>query len=177
MTISGFFFRLYQRKPCSERTSRGNECFFSDCRVPNIILCIFPKQVRPAQGSSMDRASFEQLVENALRRLPKRFKNKIRNISVEIEERPSAGTLREMGIKGGTLFGLYQGVPLTEREWNFGNVLPDRIVIYQRSIEQAARSSEEIEEIVLETVIHEVGHYFGFTDDELYDIEDDRRKK
>ena len=80
-----------------------------------------------------------------------------------------------MGIERGTLFGLYQGVPLTEREWNFGNVLPDRIVIYQRPIEEAARSSEEIEEIVLETVIHEVGHYFGFTDEELYDIEDERR--
>lgn len=125
----------------------------------------------------MNRSSFEQLVENALRRLPKRFKNKIKNISVEIEERPSIETLRDMGIERGTLFGLYQGVPLTEREWNFGNVLPDRIVIYQRPIEDAARSSEEIEEIVLETVVHEVGHYFGFSDDELYDIEDDRRTK
>ena len=125
----------------------------------------------------MNRSSFEQLVENALRRLPKRFKNKIKNISVEIEERPSIETLKDMGIERGTLFGLYQGVPLTEREWNFGNVLPDRIVIYQRPIEDAARSSEEIEEIVLETVVHEVGHYFGFSDDELYDIEDDRRTK
>lgn len=125
----------------------------------------------------MDRQSFQNLVEKALRRLPKRFKSKIRNISVEIEDRASPGLLADMGIEGGTLFGLYQGVPLTEREWNFGNVLPDRIVIYQRPIEEAARSSEEIEDIVLETVIHEVGHYFGFTDDELYDIEDDRRKQ
>jgi predicted Zn-dependent protease with MMP-like domain len=125
----------------------------------------------------MNRSSFEQLVENALRRLPKRFKSKIKNISVEIEDRPSNETLRDMGIKRGTLFGLYQGVPLTEREWNFGNVLPDRIVIYQRPIEDAAGSSEEIEDIVLETVAHEVGHYFGFSDDELYDIEDDRRRK
>jgi predicted Zn-dependent protease with MMP-like domain len=71
---------------------------------------------------------------------------------------------------------LYQGCPTSE-EWNYGNVLPDRIVIYQRPIEQAAQSPEEIEEIVLETVIHEIGHYFGFDDDELYRIEEKERKR
>ncbi len=125
----------------------------------------------------MDRSSFEKLVHNSLRRLPRRFKNKIKNISIEIEDRASPETLREMGIRRGTLFGLYQGVPLTEREWNFGNMLPDRITIYQRPIEEAARSSEEIEEIVLETVIHEVGHYFGFTDEDLDEIEEEKAKK
>ncbi len=125
----------------------------------------------------MDRPSFEKLVQNSLRRLPRRFKNKIRNISVEVEDRPSRDVLRDMGIDRGTLFGLYQGVPLTEREWNFGNALPDRIVIYQRPIEEAAGSDEEIEEIVLETVIHEIGHYFGFVDEELYEIEEEKARK
>lgn len=124
----------------------------------------------------MDRPSFEKLVENSLRRLPRRFKQKIKNITVEVENAPSRAMLRNMGIEKGTLFGLYQGVPLTDREWNFGNVLPDRIVIYQQPIEQEAGSAEEIEEIVLETVIHEVGHYFGFDDEELYEIEDEKRK-
>ena len=76
-----------------------------------------------------------------------------------------------MGIERGTLFGLYQGVPLTAREWNYGNMLPDRITIYQRPIEQTAQSPAEIEEIVLDTVIHEIGHYFGFDDEELDRIE------
>jgi len=128
-------------------------------------------------NNCMDRPSFEKLVQNSLRRLPRRFKQKIKNITVEVEDAPSREILRDMGIEQGTLFGLYQGVPLTEREWNFGNVLPDRIVIYQRPIEEEAQSPEEIEEIVLETVIHEVGHYFGFSDDEMYEIEDDRRNK
>ncbi len=127
--------------------------------------------------SQMDRPSFEKLVRNSLLRLPSRFKQKIRNISIEIQDRPSPEMLREMGIKEGTLFGLYTGVPLTEREWNYGNMLPDRIIIYQRSIEEASRSPEDTEEIVIETVMHEVGHYFGFGDDELYEIEDDRKKK
>ncbi len=124
----------------------------------------------------MDRISFEELVQNALRSLPRRFKKKLENISVEVEDRPSRELLDDMGIESGTLFGLYQGVPLTERGWNYGNVLPDRIVIYQRPIEQAARSNEEIEEIVKDTVTHEIGHYFGFSDTELYDIEDAKRR-
>jgi predicted Zn-dependent protease with MMP-like domain len=124
----------------------------------------------------MDRSSFEKIVESSLRRLPRRFKNKIKNISIEVEDLPSRETLEGMGIEHGTLLGLYQGVPLTEREWNYGNVLPDRIVIYQLPIEQSAQSSEEIEEIVLDTVMHEIGHYFGFDDETLYSIEDENKK-
>jgi predicted Zn-dependent protease with MMP-like domain len=125
----------------------------------------------------MDRPAFEKLVQNSLRRLPRRFKQKMENITIEIENHPSPALLRDMGIESGTLFGLYQGVPLTEREWNYGNVLPDRIVIYQRPIEAAASSSEGIEEIVRDTVMHEIGHYFGFADDELYIIEETKRRK
>ena len=125
----------------------------------------------------MDRTSFEKIVNNALRRLPRRFKNKLKNISIEVEDQPSRELLNSMDIKSGTLFGLYQGVPLTEREWNYGNVLPDRIIIYQRPIESEARSDEEMEKIVADTVIHEVGHYFGFDDAELRSMEDDAKKK
>jgi predicted Zn-dependent protease with MMP-like domain len=125
----------------------------------------------------MDRPAFEKLVQNSLSRLPRRFKQKLHNIAVEIEDRPSPSLLRDMGIESGTLFGLYQGVPLTEREWNYGNVLPDRIVIYQQPIEAAAASYPEIEEIVMDTVMHEIGHYFGFADDELNAIEEMKRGK
>ena len=109
--------------------------------------------------------------------MPRRFKQKLHNIAIEIEDRPSPSLLRDMGIESGTLFGLYQGVPLTQREWNYGNVLPDRIVIYQQPIEAAAASSPEIEEIVMDTVMHEIGHYFGFADDELHVIEETKRGK
>ncbi len=125
----------------------------------------------------MDKLSFEKLVQNSLRRLPRRFKNKIKNMTIEVEDRASPALLKDMGIERGDLFGLYQGIPLTEREWNYGNVLPDRIVIYQQPIEAAASSPEEIEEIVMDTVVHEIGHYFGFDDEELYEIEDGKRKK
>jgi len=125
----------------------------------------------------MNRASFEELVAKALRTIPRKFKEKLENISVEVEDEASSETLEDVGIEDGTLYGLYQGVPLTERGWNYGNVLPDRIVIYQRPIEEDARNAEEIEEIVRDTVMHERGHYFGFDDRELYAMEDEVNKK
>jgi len=120
---------------------------------------------------------FEKLVERSLQRLPKRFLDALENIGIEVEDEPTQEVLDDMGIESGALYGLYQGVPLTEREWNYGNVLPDRIVIYQGPIERNARTDDEVEKIVLDTVMHEVGHYFGFDDSALYSIEDDREKK
>ena len=124
----------------------------------------------------MNKPAFEKLVRHSLEQLPLKFKQKMKNISIEIEDKPSASLLKDMGVESGTLFGLYQGIPLTEREWNYGNTLPDRIIIYQKPIEQAACSSEKIEKIVLDTVMHEIGHYFGFDDEELYRIEDEKKK-
>ena len=126
--------------------------------------------------NSMDRLSFEKLVQNSIKRLPRRFKQKLENISIVVEDNPSSDILSDMGIESGTLFGLYQGVPLTERGWSYGNMLPDRIVIYQRPIESAAASPAEIEEIVMDTVIHEIGHYFGFDDAYLYSVEQEKKK-
>jgi len=125
----------------------------------------------------MDRPAFNKLGQNSLRRLPRRFKNKLKNISIEVEDSPAREVLQDMGIERGTLLGMYQGVPLTERGWNYGNALPDRIVIYQRSIEQAAQSPAEIEDLVLDTVVHEIGHYFGFDDEALYEIQKDKTGK
>lgn len=125
----------------------------------------------------MNKPAFEDLVQKALRTLPKKFKEKLENISIVVENEAPQDVLDDMGIEDGGLYGLYQGTPLTEREWNYGNVLPDRIVIYQRPIEEDARSSEEIEEIVRDTVMHEIGHFFGFDDRELYDMEKEVNKR
>jgi predicted Zn-dependent protease with MMP-like domain len=128
----------------------------------------------------MDVTVFEKLVKRSLERLPKRFLDALQNITIEVEAEPPDDVIDEFEIEDGGLYGLYQGTPLTEREWNYGNVLPDRIVIYQGPIERDARNDEEIEEIVLDTVVHEIGHYFGFDDETLYNIEDekaDRKKK
>ena len=125
----------------------------------------------------MDRKRFEQLVERSLKHLPRKFRDELENIGVEIEDEPSEEVLDDMEIEAGSLYGLYQGVPLTEREWNYGNVLPDRIVIYQGPIERDARNDADVEEIVRDTVMHEIGHYFGFDDETLYAIEDEKQNR
>ena len=81
----------------------------------------------------MTRERFERLVEDALKEIPKRFRKEMRNVAVVVEDEPPPELLDEMEIEpGDTLFGLYQGTPLPERGWAFGNNLPDRISIYQR---------------------------------------------
>jgi len=87
--------------------------------------------------------------------------------------RALAGTPRGDGDRAGRfLFGLYQGTPLPERSWGYGNALPDRISIYQQPIEEACADDEEIRGCVAETVIHEFGHYFGMDEDQIEEIEE-----
>jgi predicted Zn-dependent protease with MMP-like domain len=121
----------------------------------------------------MTREAFTRLVEEALKEIPRRFRDEMKNVAVVVEDEPPLHVLEEMEIEPGeSLFGLYQGVPLPERSWAHGNTLPDRISIYQRPIEEACEDHEEVIVCVAETVIHEFGHYFGLSEEEIEEIED-----
>jgi len=121
----------------------------------------------------MTRRQFEALVERALKRLPKKFKDKLANIAVVVEGWADDETLAEVGIEPpDTLYGLYRGVDFTHRDSNYGNVLPDTVTIYQGPIEEDCADEEEMAELVRDTVIHEVGHYFGLDDETMERIED-----
>jgi predicted Zn-dependent protease with MMP-like domain len=121
----------------------------------------------------MTKQRFEQLVEEALRDIPRSFRDEMKNVAVIVEDEPPGHVLEEMEIDpADSLFGLYQGTPLPERGWAYGNALPDRISIYQRPIEEACDDDEEIRECVAETVIHEFGHYFGLSEEEIEEIEE-----
>ena len=121
----------------------------------------------------MQRADFERLVEEALREIPRRFRKAMNNVAVVVEDEPPAHVLEELEIEPpDSLFGLYQGTPLPERSWSYGNTLPDRISIYQHPIEEACEDDEEIMDCVAETVIHEFGHYFGMSEEQIEEIED-----
>src|SRR5204862_2290912 len=112
---------------------------------------------------------FEALVDKALRKLPKKFRQRISNIAVVVEDWADDQTLAEMGIEPpDTLYGLYRGIDLTRRDSSYGNVMPDVITIYQGPIEEDAADEEEMKEIVRETVVHELGHYFGLDDDTMH---------
>lgn len=119
----------------------------------------------------MRRWDFQQLVAEALDELPRRFRRHLRNIAVVVEREPSRELLEDMGLwPHGTLLGLYQGVPLPQRGHSYGNALPDRITIFQKPIEAMGRTRQEIKDAVKDTVIHEIGHYFGLDDERLEEL-------
>ncbi len=122
----------------------------------------------------MTREHFNTLVAEAIDTIPKRFAREVRNVAIVVEDRPSSALLAEMEIDSqDALLGLYQGVPLPERQWGHGNALPDRITLFQREIEDECDGDED--EIVIaigETLIHELGHYFGLSEEEIMDIEE-----
>ncbi len=122
----------------------------------------------------LTRREFEELVVLALKRLPKFFKKKMKNVDVVVEDRASRELLLEMGLQSPSeLLGLYQGVPLDRRGFYYGNVLPDKITLFQIPIEMMCKTREEIQERVKEVVIHEVGHYFGLDDYRLKELEEE----
>jgi predicted Zn-dependent protease with MMP-like domain len=121
----------------------------------------------------MTREQFEKLVVEAVTLIPKRFRREMKNLALVVEEEPSEDLLEDMEIEPpDTLYGLYQGTPLPERTWGYGNTLPDRITIYQRPIEEDCEDEDEMRAVIGETLIHEVGHYFGLSEEEIEEIEE-----
>mgnify|MGYP002153787410 FL=1 len=110
----------------------------------------------------MEPDEFARLVREAYRDIPARFRRRLHNVAVVVEQEPSEEDLaRARCPRGSTLLGLYHGIPLTQRTSSYGMVLPDKISIYQGPIERMARNQEHLRRIVRETLWHEVGHYFG----------------
>ena len=112
----------------------------------------------------MRRAAFERLVAQALDGLPKHFAERLRNIAVIVEARPSHEIAAELG---GDILGLYQGVSELDQSPMAAYELPEIVVIYQQNIEAICRSDAEIVEEVRKTVVHEIGHHFGLSDAEM----------
>ncbi len=123
----------------------------------------------------MDNSAFEQLVVGALDSLPADIRQVLDNVEVTVAQDPSPTTLKQLGIqRGQLLFGLYEGVPQTRRTSHYGLVLPDKITIYQRPIEQVCRTPAAIRSQVRQTVLHELAHHFGISDARLSEIKADR---
>ena len=110
---------------------------------------------------------FEQLVKEGIDAIPEKFLQKLKNVEICIEDDPTSKQLKYLRLSAGgrknLLFGLYEGIPQTERE-SYGQVLPDKITIFKNQIEKASRSIEETREIVRDTVWHEIAHHFGMSE-------------
>ncbi|MFN0072575.1 MAG: metallopeptidase family protein [Chloroflexota bacterium] len=110
-----------------------------------------------------DRRQFEQLVQNAISELPLEFRQRLHNVAVTVAEFPPSGT----GTSEEELFGLYEGIALPDRSDGAHLVAPDRITIYRQPILAACRTREEACREIRDTVVHEIGHYFGLGELEL----------
>lgn len=121
----------------------------------------------------MDRRKFERLVADALATIPRDFRDAMENLAIVVEDEPSDELLDDMGIEPpDTLLGLYQGTPLTDRSWDYGNALPDRILLFQGPLERDSDDEADLVVAIGETLIHEIGHYFGLSEEEIEEIEE-----
>lgn len=118
----------------------------------------------------LTESDFEQLVVDVLDSLPENLLQVLDNVEVVIEPQPTRAQLRRMGITSGSLFGLYEGIPLTERDSSYSIVAPDKITIFQRVIENDCSTEQEVADQVRTTVIHEVAHHFGIDEDKLEEL-------
>jgi predicted Zn-dependent protease with MMP-like domain len=113
----------------------------------------------------MTREVFEKVVKESLKQLPQILRKKLINVEIVIEDEP---------IPQKSLLGLYQGVPLKKRGFWYGNVLPDKITIFKNNIERLTKDDDEIKKLVYEVLLHEIGHYFGFDEEDLQEMAEDQ---
>ena len=119
---------------------------------------------------------FEQMVESALEKIPSSIREKINNVAVCVEKEPSKEQLRKLGARyKGNLLGLYEGIPKNIWGRGFGNNLPDKITIFENSIRKFTSDRQELENLIVDVVWHEIAHHFGFNEKEVRIME--KRKK
>jgi predicted Zn-dependent protease with MMP-like domain len=124
----------------------------------------------------MDRRRFNELVEQALDSLPEQFRARLENVAVLVEDLPPEPEERERAPRPRSmrprtlLLGVFRGVPATRKSFFDLPTGPNTIVLYQRNIEAVCSGDDEIREQVRLTVVHEIGHYFGMSEDQLRDV-------
>ncbi|HTQ56225.1 MAG TPA: metallopeptidase family protein [Bryobacteraceae bacterium] len=126
----------------------------------------------------MSQEEFDRLVQAAYARIPRRFRQRLENVALLVEAEPSAEQLARGQVgPGGTLLGLYEGRPLPTRSVFESYAMPDRITIFQGPHERLARSPAHLRQMVIDTVWHEVAHYFGMDEDQVRAAERRRARR
>ena len=126
----------------------------------------------------MERETFEELVRQAVATLPEEIAERMSNVDVEVQEQPTEQQLRSLGVPSGrTLLGLYQGIPLTRRTSGYNPVSPDRLLIFQRPLALTPSGAPDLVKRVRDTVVHEIAHHFGISDERLQEMARERNKR
>ncbi|HRN86909.1 MAG TPA: metallopeptidase family protein [Candidatus Dojkabacteria bacterium] len=123
--------------------------------------------------SFMDQSEFEQLVKKGIEEIPLEFRQKLDNVAIFVSPYPNHEQQMKINLRPGwTLFGLYEGVPLTKRGTNYAMAMPDRITIFQGPIQNATRGDvDRMRDVVKNTVWHEIAHHFGMDENEVREAE------
>ncbi len=118
---------------------------------------------------SVSREQFESLAEESIRTLPEEFRRYFENITIIVEDQPDSEEARRLKSRRELILGVYSGVPYPEKKgfFNIPYPLPDKIILFQRNIEDICSSEKELTEQIRKTLIHEVGHYFGLSEGDL----------
>ncbi len=119
----------------------------------------------------MESQRFDRLVREAVEQIPDFFQEKLANLQIDVRQIAPPDIARKLDRRPAELLGVYQGIPYKRRGPWYGNVMHDRILIFQHPIESQCRTDEEIRSLVRKVVIHEIGHYFGLSDPELYRLQ------
>lgn len=126
----------------------------------------------PEHMEWMDASEFTETVMEVLENLPEEFRRRMENVEIEIRDWPRRPDLEQAGLQPGqTLFGLYQGIPLTERGQGYNLVLPDRIILFRGPIVRAGGSRAGIRRQIRRTLLHEIAHHFGISDERLRELD------
>lgn len=120
----------------------------------------------------IDQKLFEQMVSEAIDAIPPLYMEYLDNVAFVVEDNPTPEQRKRLGLRcHQTLFGLYEGIPLTKRGVNYSLVLPDKITIFKQPIESVSYSAEDVKEQIHRTVWHEVAHYYGLDHDRIHALE------
>jgi len=120
---------------------------------------------------TLTRKMFRNLVTNSLAELPKEITSKLENVDVVIDDVASSSQLIGTGLENNLeLLGLYEGIPLNDR-YGYDLVLPDKITIFQKSVESICITEEDLKSEIKATIMHEIGHHFGLSEEELANLE------
>lgn len=121
---------------------------------------------------TVSNEEFEKMVTAAIDAIPKKYAAAMDNVGFVVEDEPNEEQRQKLHlVNGRTLYGLYEGIPLTQRTGNYSMVLPDKITIFKKPIEAGCNTVEELQEEVYHTVWHEVAHHFGLGHDQIHKLD------
>jgi len=129
-------------------------------------------------NTKIHKKDFEKLVKEGISAIPEKFLRKLDNVAIVIEDEPTSAQKKKLNIRSSlVLLGLYEGVPKAKRGSNYNAVLPDKITIFRKPIEEEARDEKDLKKMVKNTVWHEIAHHFGMSEIQVRQAEIKRRKR